>query len=190
MTRWRPRTRAVVTMLVLVGASACPRPLPPPPPHVAKVAVLPPVDRTGDGLLVAGGSLLERYAFHSPRVTVPDLLAAEAREWLRTRGVALVGAEAIENDATLGSNVATLRLDVWRWEPDSDTQPVSVLVGLEATLVDVASRRRIQFRPQVPSRSRSRMRSRRARRSRSCWRRGRRACRASAARYRRRKLLR
>jgi hypothetical protein len=148
MTRWRPRTRAVVTMLVLVGASACPRPLPPPPPHVAKVAVLPPVDRTGDGLLVAGGSLLERYAFHSPRVTVPDLLAAEAREWLRTRGVALVGAEAIENDATLGSNVATLRLDVWRWEPDSDTQPVSVLVGLEATLVDVASGRTVwRWRP-------------------------------------------
>jgi len=140
---WRSSTRAVVTVLVLTAASGCPRPSAPPPPPVARVAILPPVDHTGSGLLVAGGSLLERYAFHSPRVTVPDLLAAEAAAALRERGVAVVGAEALPDE-----NDATLRLEVWRWEPDSETQPASVLAGLEATLVDGASGRTVwRWRP-------------------------------------------
>jgi hypothetical protein len=133
-----------VAVLVLAAASGCPHPSAPPPPPVARVAILPPVDHTGSGLLVAGGSLLERYAFRSPRVTVADLLAAEAAAVLRERGVGLVGAEAVAD----GSG-ATLRLEIWRWEPDGDTQPASVLVGLEATLVDGASGRTIwRWRPQ------------------------------------------
>jgi hypothetical protein len=121
------------------------------------VAVLPPGNRTGDVLLVAGGSLVEKYALGSARVTVLDLLQGEAHAVLRERGVSVVAPEAVaaavvpgaaENAAEAVAALAkadivgaALRLDVWRWEPDSDTHPAFVIVGVEATLVDIASRR-------------------------------------------------
>ena len=151
-------------VLALTLAAGCLRPPAPPPPPVTMVAVLPPGNSTGDLLLVAGGSLIERYALHSARVTVPDLLEIEAREFLRARGVPLVADEAVAaalaerptasavDAVTALANAqiagAALRLDVWRWEPDSDTHPAFVIVGMDATLIDVASRRTLwHWRP-------------------------------------------
>jgi len=153
------RPQAIRALAVLLPAliTGCPHPPAPPPPSVALVAVLPPGNRTGDVLLAAGGSLVEKYALGSARVTVPDLLQGEARAVLRERGVSVVGPEivaaaippaAAENAdeavaalAKAGITGAGLRLDVWRWEPETGTQPAAVLVGLEATLIDVTSRR-------------------------------------------------
>jgi len=152
-------------VLAAVLLSGCPpRPAAPPPPAVTKVVVLTPGNRTGDTLLVAGGSLIERYALGTARLTVPDLLQVEARDLLSERGIQVADPEALatvdpENlAAEIGAlaaakfDGAALRLDVWRWEPDSDTQPASILVGLDATLIEVASGRTLWHwrRPLAP----------------------------------------
>jgi hypothetical protein len=125
--------RAAIAVVVLVVATGCMHaPTPAPPPAVAAVAVLPPVNHTDDPLLAAGTSLLERYALDTPRVTVADLIALETRELLRERGVTV-------GDARVGG--AALRFDIWRWEPDTETQPAFVIVGLDATLFDVETGR-------------------------------------------------
>lgn len=158
------RPKLVLAIVALVLVAGCPRPPAPLPPPVAMVAVLPPGNITGDVLLVAGGSLVEKYALRSARVTVPDLLEIAARDLLRAHGVPLVGAEAVTMALAAGPtgnagdaivalanakiDGAALRLDVWRWEPDTGTQPAFVIVGLEATLIDVASRRTLwHWRP-------------------------------------------
>ncbi len=158
------RPPLVLTAIVLALATGCPPPPGPPPPTVTTVAVLPPGNRTGDVLLVAGGSLVEKYALRSARVTVPDLLEDEARAVLRERGVSVVPADVVaaaltpataENVAAVVAALAkadvggaALRLDVWRWEPETGTQPTSVIVGLEATLIDVTSGRTLwHWRP-------------------------------------------
>lgn len=143
---------------LLLLAGACARPAPPPPPDMVRtVAVLPPANRTGDPLLVAGTSFLEKYAFRSDRVTVPDVLASEARLQLARRGFTVVSADEVEG-ATQGrapgspeaaAEIASrgklaglaLYLDVRRWEPDAPTHPSFVLVGLTASLVDPATAR-------------------------------------------------
>jgi hypothetical protein len=139
-------------------AAACSRPAPPPPRDLVRtVAVLPPANRTGDPLLVSGASFLERYAFRSDRVTVPDVLASEARFQLAHRGFTVVPADDVESATqgrTPGSPEAAaeiasrgklpglaLWLDVRRWEPDAPTQPSFVLVALTASLVDPATGR-------------------------------------------------
>src|SRR6185436_3467069 len=81
-----PRLAALIATLCL----GCAAPSPPPPSTVRSVAVLAPSNRTGDGLLVAGASLLEKYAFHTDRVTVADVLGAELRSQLAHRGFAVV----------------------------------------------------------------------------------------------------
>jgi hypothetical protein len=58
--------------------------------------------------------------------------------------------EAVAALAKAGITGAALRLDVWRWEPETGTQPASVIVGLEATLIDVATQRTLwNVRPPV-----------------------------------------
>ena len=145
--------RIVAVTLSLAFLAACAHAPAPAPPPVAKVAVLPVGNRTGAPLLVTGGSVIERYALGTPRVTVPDLLQFEAESFLRARGVQVVepGALAAVKSERLSDLVAALaadrfdgaalRLDVWRWEPDADTHPAFVIVGLDATLIDVASGR-------------------------------------------------
>ena len=147
--RWLP---------VLSLIAACARPLPPPPADMVRtVAVLPPANRTGDPLLVAGTSFLEKYALKSDRVTVPDVLASEARLQLARRGFTVVSADDVERATegrAPGSPAAAaeiafrakltglaLFLDVRRWEPDAPTHPTFVLVGLTASLVDPATGR-------------------------------------------------
>lgn len=148
----RRRAAALLAIALLTG---CARPQAPPPPRPATVAVLPVGNRTGDTLLVAGGSLIEKYALGTPRVTAPDLLEMEARQFLRECGVRLEEPEAllgVKSDnlsdlvgalAAAKFDGAALRLDVWRWEADGGTHPAFVLVGLDATLIDVASRRTV-----------------------------------------------
>jgi hypothetical protein len=143
---------AIVSVAFLVGCTRAPAPA---PPRVAKVAVLPVGNRTGDTLLVAGGSVIEKYALGTPRVTVADLLQFEAGQFLRERGVqvadpeALVGVTAervsdlVAALAAAKFDGAALRLDVWRWEPDAGTHPAFVIVGLDAVLIDVASGRTV-----------------------------------------------
>jgi len=140
-------------------AAACGRPVAPPPPadlpHT--VAVLPPANRTGDALLVAGTSLLEKYALRTDRITVPDVLASEARLQLTRRGFAVDSPDDIENvthgrapgSPEAAAEIASraklaglaLFLEIRRWEPDAPTHPAFVLVGVTASLVDPATGR-------------------------------------------------
>src|SRR5439155_19144678 len=144
--------------LPLLLLAACSRPVAPPPPDMVRtVAVLAPANRTGDPLLVAGTSFLEKYALKSDRVTVPDVLASEARVQLAHRGFTVLSADEVES-ATHGrapgspeaaAEIAShaklaglaLYLDIRRWEPDAPTHPSFIVVGLTASLVDPASGR-------------------------------------------------
>ena len=142
-------------LVALTCAAACARPALAPPPDVHTIAVLPPNNLTGDGLLVAGTSLLEKYAFKTERVTVPQVLAAEVREQLARRGVAVVPHDAVESataDRTPGSPAAAaeiaragkleadaLYLEITRWEGDGGTHPTFVIVALDAALVEPAT---------------------------------------------------
>src|SRR5689334_3835399 len=146
----------IAAVVLLVGA--CARPVPAPPPGIPHtVAVLAPTNETGDPLLVAGTSFLEKYALRSDRVTVPDVLASEARLQLARRGFTVVPADEVERttqNRAPGSPAAAaeiasrakldglaLFLEVRRWEPDAPTHPSFVLVGLTASLVDPATGR-------------------------------------------------
>jgi hypothetical protein len=147
--------RALALVLVAAG---CARPPSAPPPDLARtVAVLPPANHTGDPLLVAGASFFERWALRSDRVTVPDVLAAEARVQLLRRGFAVVPADVVttatgdrapESAAAAAALAArghlpglALWLEVRRWEPDAPVHPAFVIVALVASLVDPASGR-------------------------------------------------
>ena len=151
--------RAVGWLSLLLLTGGCGRSVTPPPPRdmVRTVAVLAPANRTGDPLLVAGTSFFEKYAFRTDRVTVPDVLASEARIQLARRGFTVVPAQDVES-ATHGrapgspeaaAEIASrakleglaLYLDVRRWEPDAPTHPSFVLVSLTASLVDPATAR-------------------------------------------------
>jgi hypothetical protein len=59
------------------------------------IAVLPPNNRTGDPLLIESASFLHPYADRPGRVTVPDVLATEAREQLARRGIKVIAPEAV-----------------------------------------------------------------------------------------------
>ena len=149
-TRWLPP---------LLLAGACSRPVAPPPPAdmARTVAVLAPANRTGDPLLVAGMSFFEKYALKGDRVTVPDVLASEARVQLAHRGFAVVSADEVESapqgrapgSPEAAAEIASraklaglaLYLDIRRWEPDAPTHPSFVLVGVTASLVDPATGR-------------------------------------------------
>jgi len=150
--------RTILVLLPVAIGLGCARPAAPPPRDLPRtVAVLPPGNHTGDPLLVAGASFFERYALRTDRVTVPDVLAAEARLQLERHGFVPVPPETVEA-ATQGRapgstesavDIASkgglegpvLWIDVRRWEPDAPTHPAFVIVGLAAELIDVPSGR-------------------------------------------------
>jgi hypothetical protein len=121
--------------------------------------VLAPANRTGDPLLVAGTSILEKYALKSERVTVPDVVASEARLQLARRGFTVVAADEVESatqgrapgSAQAAAEIAAraklaglaLYIEIRRWEPDAPTHPAFVLVALSTSLVDPASGRTV-----------------------------------------------
>jgi hypothetical protein len=138
--------------LAALGLSCAAPRIAPPPSSVRRVAVLRPQNRTGDGLLIAGASLLERYALRTDRVTVPDVLAAETGLQLARHGIDLVSPEEVEHatggrvpgsaDAAAqlaregGLDAPVLYLEIRRWDPDAGTHPAFVIVALGAALVD------------------------------------------------------
>jgi hypothetical protein len=121
------------------------------------VAVLAPHNETGAGLPVAGSSLLERYAFDTRPVTVPEVLAAEARLLLESRGFTVVPADVVARatdyrapasaaaaaEMAKGARLdgAALFIDLRRWEPDPPTEPRVVIANLVVALVEPASGR-------------------------------------------------
>ena len=137
-------------------AAACASPPAPPSlrPEQA-IAVLPPNNRSGDPLLVAGASFFDRYVLHAERVTVGDVLAGEARFQLAEKGVPVIPqaalARAIDGQVPQSPQAAgeiaarakldalVLYLEIRRWEPDAPTHPAFVIVGVSASLVDPAS---------------------------------------------------
>ena len=150
--------RTILVLLPAVIGLGCARPPAPPPRDLPRtVAVLPPSNHSGDPLLVSGASFFERYALGTDRVTVPDVLAAEARLQLERRGFVPVAPETVEAAAQGhapgstesavdiarhgGLEGVVLWMDVRRWEPDAPTHPAFVIVGLTAELIDVSSGR-------------------------------------------------
>ena len=69
------------------------------PPRVAPaqtIAVLPPNNRTDDPLVIAGDIVWDLFAHRSRRVTVTDVLAAEARAQLKQQGFTVVPPTVVE----------------------------------------------------------------------------------------------
>jgi hypothetical protein len=157
----------VFSCLALLFAGCTTKTSPPPPTTVSSVAVLSPSNRTGDGLLVAGTSLLEKYAFRTDRVTVPDVLASLLRMQLARRGFAVVAPDVLgagTQGRTAGSADAAVELArhahvdasaLWvaidRWEPDQGVHPDFVIVGIEAGLVDPATGKTLWHTRRRPS---------------------------------------
>jgi hypothetical protein len=156
------------TLLLLMYNCALSPISPPPPATIRTVAVLPPYNRTGDSLLVAGSSLLETYVLRSRPVTVGDVLAADIRAQLAQRGYTVVTPEAVE--AAIGSQVphspqeaadltargklegSVLYVQINRWEPGDETlHPRSVLVAVDASLID-ATMGRVVWSAHLPLR--------------------------------------
>ena len=149
--------RGCGTLVVFMLGCARPAAGPPPGDLPHTVAVLAPNNLTGDPLLVAGASFFEKYATRSERVTVPDVLASEARLQLARRGFDVVPAETVEHatggrapgSAAAAGELArhgalpgaALYLEVRRWDADAPTHPAFVLAGVAASLVDPSSGR-------------------------------------------------
>src|SRR5216683_5559074 len=80
---------------VLTFSCALPPNAPPLPATVRTIAVLPPNNRTGDPLLIESASFWDPSAARPGRVTVADVLAAEARAQLVRRGFTVMAPEAV-----------------------------------------------------------------------------------------------
>jgi hypothetical protein len=151
------KRRTVGAALALVALAGCVKAPQPPPQSVHTVAVFPPSNRTSDELLISGGTVLEKYVFHTTRVTVPDVLAAEARTLLERQGYTLVSPELIEAatsghapiSATEAAALArehdlpgdVLYIDLRQWEPNLTYGPSAIIVALHIELVDPATGR-------------------------------------------------
>src|SRR5215467_9481452 len=108
--------------------------IPPLPATIQTVAVLPPNNRTGDPLLVESASFWDPYADRPGRVTVADVLAADARAQLERRGFKVMAPEAVtaaignqapgspEEAATLVARAklagSALYIEIRRWDAD------------------------------------------------------------------------
>lgn len=146
----RPASLAAgATLALLIG---CVKPPPPPPQSVHTIAVFPAHNQTGDELLISGGTIVEKYVFHTARVTVPDVLAAEARTVLETAGYTLVSPELVQavtdgqapaSAADAASIAAThdlpgdiLYIDLRQWTSDLTYGPSAIIVSMRIELVE------------------------------------------------------
>ncbi len=128
-------TRRIGVLVLVLGlvASCTSRPPSPDLKLGQTIAVAPVENRTGDPLLVQGASFIDRYALRAERVTVGDVLAAEARSGLSERGFHVLSREAGTDSGLV------LHLEIRHWEPDAPIHPAFVIVGLSASLVDPAT---------------------------------------------------
>jgi hypothetical protein len=146
----------VAAALLMTGCVKTP---PLPPPSVHTIAVFPPYNRTGDDLLISGGSVLEKYVFHTERVTVPEVMAAEARTLLEGAGYTLISPELIDA-ATAGRTPLSAReaaamaaahgvagdvlfIDLRQWTPNLTDGPSAILVSMRIDLVDPGTGRTV-----------------------------------------------
>jgi len=122
---------------------------------VRSIAVLPAKNRTGDPLLIAGASFLEKYVLPTERYTVPEALAANARALLARQGFQVIAPvvvdaatngrapENIEDAGALAARqqieAAVLYIDIRCWEPNVGTEPTFVIAAVTATLIDPAT---------------------------------------------------
>ena len=156
------RFRRFLSLLLSVLTLSCALPpnTPPLPATVRTIAVLPPNNRTGDPLLVESASFLHPYADRPGRVTVSDVLAAEAREQLARQGVKVIAPEVVtaaignqtprspEEAADLAAHGklegSALYIEIRRWEADlSPLHPQRIIVALEARLLEPATGRTV-----------------------------------------------
>ena len=145
--------RARACLVVLGCLTGCASSPPAPPAHLGRaIAVLPPNNRTGDPLVVAGTGLIDRYLRHAERVTVADVLLSEARLQLEENGFEVADRHRVETalngrvpespDSAVelashgGLTDLVLYLEIRRWEPDAPMHPTFVIVGLAARLID------------------------------------------------------
>ena len=151
------RAAAALLIVMVVLGTGCMRPAARVPfPETPELVTVVARNHTGDDLVVAGTSILER-AFEVKRVTVPDVLADEAESLLRARGLRVRGADVASTEPLRGTSSgaeaterstpgegAILYLDVRRWEADADTtHPAFVIVGVDASLVEAQSGREL-----------------------------------------------
>lgn len=132
------------------GAVSCARLVTTPAPSdLGAIAVLPAHNRTGDDLFVDPPPLLPGVLGRAgPRVTVADLLTAEARAHLERRGFRVAPPEisgamaphdardAARIAGAAGWGGAALYIEVKRWDPDVHSRPSYVMAAVDLVLVD------------------------------------------------------
>ena len=141
---------------LLTLSCALPPTTPPLPTTVHAIAVLPPNNLTGDPLLIESASFFHPDAAGPGRVTVPDVLAAEAQAQLERCGFKVMTPEAVttaighqapassEEAADLAARGqlegSVLYIEIRRWDADmAPTHPQRILVALEARLIDTVT---------------------------------------------------
>ena len=154
------RSAKLAAALAALAIGCAGRVATPTPPRDLRVVTVPPANnRTGERLLVAGGSLLESLLSPETSVTVPDLLAEEVAATLRARGYQATGPAELDaalrdrapanpaDAARLGADAArsgfVLYLEIRRWEADAATHPAFIIVGLSASAIEVSSGREV-----------------------------------------------
>src|SRR5262249_26148360 len=83
-------------MVVAFCLTGCVRALPPTMQSMSAIVIFPANNRTGDPLLIAGGSFFEKYVVPTERYTVADALAAEARSVLVQHGFGVLAPQAVD----------------------------------------------------------------------------------------------
>jgi hypothetical protein len=160
---------AVALALLCASAPGCTRLITTPrPAGVGTIAVLPVENRTGSELYADAPPLLLAVlsdAAEPPRVTVGDLLVAEARRRLAAQGFVVVdaarvlppgarspgsAADAAEALRRAGGDAAVLYLTLARWDPDQASRPTYVDVELDMVLLDGRSAQPI-WRAHLPA---------------------------------------
>jgi hypothetical protein len=149
--------RPVAWTLLALCAAGCLQPPRPVMTPVRTIAVFPPKNRTGDPLLIAGASFLEKYILATEPYTVADALRAEAQAHLAQTGFDMVTPQVVDG-ATKGHSSsspeeaaklaarqhlegAVLYIEIRRWEPNGGSEPTFVIAWVVATLVDASTGR-------------------------------------------------
>ncbi|HVO27367.1 MAG TPA: hypothetical protein VMW56_27450 [Candidatus Margulisiibacteriota bacterium] len=144
--------RVPLCMVLALWITGCVQPPRPTKVPVQTIAVFPPNNRTGDRLLIAGASFLEKYVLATEPYTVADALGAEARAQLAKAGFDVAAApvtgeatnaqipsstdEAAAIAARRHMEGAVLYIEIRRWESSGGTEPTAVIAWIVATLID------------------------------------------------------